>query len=66
VGGMKILRWLVEEAKAIASVTLYFAACFVVIMFVKQLWLAEYGIEFSGIATGPRGCTRHREGGDHS
>jgi hypothetical protein len=51
VGGMKILRWLVEEAKAIASVTLYFAACFVVIMFLKQLWLAEYGIEFSGIAT---------------
>lgn len=48
---MKILRWFVEEAKAIAAVMLYFAACFVVIMVLKQLWLAEYGIEFSGIAT---------------
>ena len=48
---MKILRWLVEEGKAIATVTLYFAACFVVIILLKQLWLADYGIEFSGIAT---------------
>ena len=48
---MKILRWLIEEGKAIATVTLYFAACFIVIMLLKQLWLAEYGIEFTGIAT---------------
>jgi len=48
---MKVLHWLVEEGKAVAIVTLYFAACFAVIMLLKQLWLAEYGIEFSGIAT---------------
>lgn len=48
---MKILRWLVEEARSIAWVTLYFAACFTIIMLLKQLWLAEYGIAFSGIAT---------------
>ena len=47
---MKALHWLVEEGKAVAIVTLYFAACFVVIMLLKQLWLADYGIEFSGIA----------------
>lgn len=47
---MKALHWLVEEGKAVATVTLYFAACFVVIMLLKQLWLADYGIEFSGIA----------------
>lgn len=48
---MKALHWLVEEGKAVATVTLYFAACFAVIMLLKQLWLADYGIEFSGIAT---------------
>jgi hypothetical protein len=48
---MKFLHWLAEEAKAIASVTLYFAACFIVNILLKQLWLADYGIEFSGIAT---------------
>jgi hypothetical protein len=48
---MKVLHWLAEEAKSIALVTLYFAACFAVIMLLKQLWLVEYGIEFSGVAT---------------
>jgi hypothetical protein len=48
---MKSLHWLVEEAKSIASATLYFATCFVVIMLLKQLWLADYGIEFRGIST---------------
>jgi hypothetical protein len=48
---MKVLRWLIEEAKALAAVTLYFAACFAVVMLLKQLLLAEYGIEFSGLAT---------------
>jgi hypothetical protein len=48
---VKILHWLVEEGKAVAWVTLYFAACFIIIMLLKQLWLAEYGIEFSGVAT---------------
>ena len=48
---MKVLHWLIEEGKAIALVTLYFAACFAAIMLLKQLWLVEYGIEFSGVAT---------------
>ena len=30
--------------------TLYFAVCSVVILLLKQLWLADYGIEFHGIA----------------
>jgi len=46
---VKILHWLVEEGKAIAWVTLYFAACFVVILLMKQFWLAEYGIRFTGL-----------------
>ena len=48
---MKVFHWLAEEAKSIALVTLYFAACFAVIMLLKRLWLVEYGIEFSGVAT---------------
>lgn len=48
---MRFLHWLADEAKAVAAVTLYFAACFVVIMLLKQLWLAEYGIELRGIPT---------------
>lgn len=47
---MKIVRWLGDELRSIASVTLYFAACFVVILLMKQFWLAEYGIRFSGMA----------------
>jgi hypothetical protein len=47
---MRILRWLVEELKAIAGVTLYFAACFVLILLMKHFWLEEYGIRFTGIA----------------
>ncbi len=47
---MKVLHWLVEEGKAVATVTLYFAACFIAILLMKQLWLVEYGIEFSGIS----------------
>lgn len=34
-----------------AWLTFYFAACFVVIMLLKQFWLEEYGIAFRGIAT---------------
>jgi hypothetical protein len=48
---MKVLHWLVEEGRTIALVTLYFAACFAIIMLLKQLWLVEYGIEFSGVTT---------------
>lgn len=48
---MKFLHWLKEEAKSLLSVTLYFAACFMVVMILKQLLLAEYGIAFSGITT---------------
>ena len=47
-----MLRWLIEELRSLAWLTFYFAAWFVVIMLLKQLWLEEYGIAFSGIATG--------------
>jgi hypothetical protein len=46
-----MLRWLVEEVRSVVSVTLYFAACFAVIILLEQMWLAEYGIKFRGIAT---------------
>jgi hypothetical protein len=48
---MNFFRWLVEEVRAMLAATLYFAACFIVIMFLKQLLLAQYGIEFRGITT---------------
>lgn len=48
---MKFLHWLTEEVKSLLAVTLYFAACFTVVMVLKQLLLAEYGIAFSGITT---------------
>ncbi len=46
-----MFRWLFEELRALAWLTFYFAAWFVVIMLLKELWLEEYGIAFSGIAT---------------
>ena len=48
---MKFLHWLTDELKLLAGVTLYFAACFTLIMVLKQLLLAHYGIQFSGLAT---------------
>lgn len=48
---MRFLRWLGEELRTLVAVTLYFAACFTVVMVLKQLLLAEYGIRFNGIAT---------------
>ena len=45
-----MLRWLVGELRSLAWLTFYFAACFVVIMLLKHLWLEEYGIAFSGVA----------------
>ena len=48
---MKVLHWLADEIKAVIAVTIYFACCFVLIMVLKQLLLAEYGIAFNGIAT---------------
>jgi hypothetical protein len=46
-----MLHWLAEELRSLAWLTFYFAACFVVIMLLKHLWLEEYGIAFSGVAT---------------
>jgi hypothetical protein len=48
---MKFLHWLGEELRTVLAATLYFAACFVTIMILKQLLLAQYGIEFNGITT---------------
>ncbi|MGF1611093.1 MAG: hypothetical protein ACFCUQ_16935 [Kiloniellales bacterium] len=47
---MAVLNWIIDEARAILLVTLYFVACFGVIMLLKQLMLAEYGIEFRGLS----------------
>jgi hypothetical protein len=48
---MKALRWLLGEVKTLIAVTLYFGACFVAIMLLKSLMLAQYGIAFNGLAT---------------
>lgn len=48
---MSIGHRLAHEARSILVVTAYFGACFVVIMLLKQLWLADYGIRFDGLAT---------------
>ena len=48
---MKIVHWFAEELRTIVAATLYFAACFALIMVLKQLYLAEYGIEFRGLST---------------
>jgi len=48
---MRFLHWLADEFKAVVAVTLYFAACFIVFMVLKQLLLADYGIEFHGLST---------------
>jgi hypothetical protein len=34
-----MLRWLLGELRSLAWLTFYFAACFVVIMLLKHLWL---------------------------
>lgn len=48
---MKVIHWIVEEIKSILVVTVYFAFCFTLVMVLKQLLLAGYGIAFSGITT---------------
>lgn len=48
---MKVLHWLVEEIRSVIVVTIYFAICFTLIMILKQLLLAEYGIAFSGLTS---------------
>ena len=48
---MRFFHWLFEEIRLVLAATLYFAACFIVIMILKQLLLAQYGIEFRGITT---------------
>lgn len=48
---MKFFHWLAEELRTMLAATLYFAACFITIMILKQLLLAQYGIEFRGITT---------------
>lgn len=48
---MRFLHWLGHEVKTLVAVTLYFLACFIVIMVLKKLLLAQYGIAFSGLST---------------
>src|SRR5579872_2340018 len=39
-----------HELKAMAYITLYFAICFGLVMFLKKLLLAQYDIQFNGMA----------------
>jgi len=48
---MRFLHWLGHELKALLAATLYFLACFLAIMTLKTLLLAQYGIAFSGLTT---------------
>ena len=44
---MKFARWLGHEIRAVVAATLFFGACFFVIMLLKGLLLEEYHIEAS-------------------
>lgn len=48
---MQIVRWLRHELRAVLIATLYFGACFLIFMVLKQLMLEGYGIAFSGLST---------------
>lgn len=50
-GFAKVRQWIREEVKILLAVTLYFTACFTLVMVLKQLLLAEYGIAFRGLTT---------------
>jgi hypothetical protein len=46
---MSFKHKVVHEIKVVGLVTLYFAAIFVALVFLKQLILAEYNVEFRGL-----------------
>lgn len=48
---MKFLHWLADELRSVIVVTAYFAACFVMVMLLMEILLADYGIEFRGLST---------------
>ena len=45
-----MLKKIVEEIKAIARTTGYFATVFIVMMVMKKLYLKDYNIEFAGLS----------------
>ena len=47
---MSIKEKLVHELKEVGLITLYFAAWFFLVLFLKKLLLAQYGIHFSALA----------------
>lgn len=48
---MRFFHWLADELRLLLAATLYFSACCVLIMILKQFLLAQYGIALSGITT---------------
>lgn len=47
---MRFVHWLGHELRSLAGITLFFLAWFIVIMTLKDLLLAQYGIAFSGLS----------------
>jgi len=47
---MKILKFIIEELKESILVSCYFFISFLVIILLKKLFLAQYGIEFYGLS----------------
>jgi hypothetical protein len=47
---MSLAQRITRELKAVALTTAYFAACFGVVMILKELFLAEYEIAFAGMS----------------
>jgi hypothetical protein len=46
----KLKDLILHEAKLVALITAYFLACFATIGLLKKLFLAEYDVEFAGVA----------------
>ena len=53
---MSIAHKVIEEAKTMGLVTLYFACCFGIVLLLKQLFLAQYQIEFRGLSAALMGA----------
>ncbi len=47
---MKIFKKLLKEIKGAGLISLYFLFCFSIVLLLKKLFLASYGIEFYGLS----------------
>jgi len=53
---MSVAHKVAREIKTVGLVTLYFACCFGIIVFLKRLFLAQYEIEFRGLSAAIMGA----------